>query len=438
MDLEPLNTSLMTGRVAIAAVALSHTLFATFIVGTTLLAAITATLAYRIPSAWYGRLAHMMAFALVLSTATISFLGVSLVFALNIFWPKFWHHLFSIMFWPFLLEAGFFFGEAVSVYAWYYLWTWSKQSSSKRRWHLSFIWLGAASALIAMVMIDITASFMLTPASLTPWWSRVFNPSFIVLDVHRWFGNLVWAGFALAALCGIGWLRTRQAEEQAYFRKAATYCFAFGFGALLIMPLSGFEYLLTLRYTHPQVFHTLMLGERSPLFDLVALLYGGLVTVGVFYIYRTVRESDFSSSFLRAFFLPALLVLAGATVVAGMPYHLQHIPFMHYLTDAAINPLGKMQPNKYVALVTLVIFGLASFLFLLLSRGSVLARDPALHRDRLSPTLLLALATLSILIYVAMGWTRETARAANGYLIYEQMKLVDEAPTYGGIENAAR
>jgi len=181
-----------------------------------------------------------------------------------------------------------------------------------------------------------------------------------------------------------------------------------------------------------------MLGERSPLFDLVALLYGGLVTVGVFYIYRTVRESDSSSSFLRAFFLPAFLVLAGATVVAGMPYHLQHIPFMHYLTDVAINPLGKMQPNKYVALVTLVIFGLASFLFLLLSRGSVLARDPALHRDRLSPTLLLALATLSILIYVAMGWTRETARAANGYLIYEQMKLVDEAPTYRGIENAAR
>lgn len=437
MDVEPLNTSLMTGRVAIAALALSHTLFATFIVGTTLIAAITATLAYRAPHGWHGRLAYMMAFALVLTTATISFLGVGLVFALNIYWPQFWHYIFGIMFWPFILEAGFFLGEAVFAYAWYYLWGWSSESPARRRWHLSFIWLAAASALSAMVMIDITASFMLTPVPLTPWWNWIFNPSYVDLDVHRWLGNLVWAGFALAALCGIGWLRTSHPDEETYFRTAGTYCFTFGFAALLLMPLSGFQYMLTLRYTEPQVFHTLMLGDRSALFDLVALLYGALVTTGVWFIARSVRQTGAAPS-AGGFFPPALLILAGATVLLAMPYYLQHIPFMHFLTDARINPLGKMQPNKYVAFAALMTFGVASFLYFLRALPRMRATGPARRPERFTPALLVMLATLSIFMYLTMGWARETARASNGYLIYRDMRLTDERPTYGASEDDRR
>jgi hypothetical protein len=39
-------------------------------------------------------------------------------------------------------------------------------------------------------------------------------------------------------------------------------------------------------------------------------------------------------------------VLIGAWVVFAMPYHLRHAPFFSRMTDAVINPLGKMQPNK--------------------------------------------------------------------------------------------
>ena len=98
--------------IQIAAAALTHTLFATFIVGAALIGAATATIAHVTDQERYRRLAHMIAFSLVLSTATISFLGVILVFVLNIFWPRFWHTIFRIMFWPFLLEAILFLGEA--------------------------------------------------------------------------------------------------------------------------------------------------------------------------------------------------------------------------------------------------------------------------------------------------------------------------------------
>jgi cytochrome bd-type quinol oxidase subunit 1 len=119
MFIEPLGLPLFYGRIAIAAAALSHTLFATFIVGSAFLGAATDTIGFVKHNAHFERLARLIAFTLILSTAAISFLGVILVFCLNIFWPQFWSTLFRIMFWPIILEAGFFLGEAVFAYSWY-------------------------------------------------------------------------------------------------------------------------------------------------------------------------------------------------------------------------------------------------------------------------------------------------------------------------------
>ena len=48
------------------------------------------------------------------------------------------------------------------------------------------------------------------------------------------------------------------------------------------------------------------------------------------------------------------------------------------------------------------------------------------QKDRSTPSILIALALCSALIIVVMGWTRDTARAANGYLIYGHFALQDE------------
>src|SRR5207244_5844232 len=112
-------------------------------------------------------------------------------FFLNIFWPHFWSTLFRIMFWPLLLEAILFLAEAVFAYAWYYSWEWAtirtpfdrdltateaSGGDRRKRVHLVFGWMAAASSLMAMVMIDIVASYMLTPTTLEMSWDRVFNP----------------------------------------------------------------------------------------------------------------------------------------------------------------------------------------------------------------------------------------------------------------------
>ena len=433
MTLEPLETSMTVGRVAIAASALTHSLFATFIVGSSLIGAVTATCSYLTGKEWFRRLAKLIAFALVLSTATISFLGVVLVFALNIYWPQFWHRLFHVMFWPFLGEAALFLGEAIFAYAWYYLWDWGRYGW-RQQVHLAFIWLAAGCALSAMILIDITASYMLTPHPVYEAWENIFNPTMIHLDLHRWFGNLTWAGFALGGICAVRYLKSTTDTDRAFFQKGGSYCFVIGYGALLVMPVVGYQYLLHLRYGQPQAFYTVMLGERSWLFDLVALLYGLLILVGSLYVMQMVRsQSKPPPSFIG--FLPLSLPIIGiATMILAMPYQLQHIPLLNRLLDQEINPLGKMQPFKYFALSGLVIFGVGHWIYSMhvfsrMSPATASSIESGTPRRRMAG-LLMTLAGLTVIILLAMGWVRESARAVNGYLIYDVMRLEDEKSTY--------
>lgn len=433
MDLDPLNMPMLYGRVAIASAALSHSLFATLVVGSAVIGAVVATVAHVTDQPRYRRLARMIAFVLVLSTATISFLGVSFIFALNIFWPQFWHRIFRIMFWPFVLEACLFFGEAVFAYAWYYLWAWTETAGWRRGVHLAFGWLAAACAVLAMFFIDITASYMLTPHPPDSAWANILNPTMVDLDLHRWFGNLTWAGFVLAAVCSIAFLHSEGDEDRRFYRWAGGWCFAVGFGALLMMPVIGYQYLLHVRYAEPQAFHTLMLGGRSWLFDLVALLYGLIAVLGSLYMLRIVRSSSGPGSAARLILPVSLAVLVVAWLVFAMPYHVQHIPFLSRLTDAEINPLGKMQPNKYFAIAALVFFGLLNWILFLRSfvgPASWWTTATASGQDRGSHKILIAIAGCAMLTMVSMGWVRETARAYNGYLVYGITTLEDERSTY--------
>ncbi len=118
-----------------------------------------------------------------------------------------------------------------------------------------------------------------------------------------------------------------------------------------------------------------------------------------------------------------------------MPYHLQHVPGLSRLTDAAINPLGKMQPNKYFAVAALVFFSLLNWiLFLRFFAGpaSWWKTGLASGQDRASQKILIVIAGCAMLTMLTMGWVRETARAYNGYLIYGVMTLADQRATYEG------
>jgi cytochrome d ubiquinol oxidase subunit I len=174
-----------------------------------------------------------------------------------------------------------------------------------------------------------------------------------------------------------------------------------------------------------------LLGPRSWLFNLVALLYGSIAVLGSVYILRTVRSSAQSDEHLIIAGSLAVLIVAG--LLFAMPYHVQHVPLLSGLTDAAINPLGKMQPNKYFAISALVFFGLLNWVLFLRSFGgssSWWKQAVTDRQDRVNQRLLVMVAGCAMVMMLSMGWVRETARAYNGYLIYGLMTFADEQSSY--------
>jgi hypothetical protein len=272
-------------------------------------------------------------------------------------------------------------------------------------------------------------------------WGNIVNPTMIHLHLHRWFGNLTWAGFALGGLCAIGYWKAKTDKEHLIFQKGGRYCFLIGYGALLVMPVVGYQYLLHLRYGQPQAFYTVMLGERSWLFDLVGLLYGLSIFAGVLYIARLVRSQPKPLLSYSGFFPLSLFVILISVIILAMPYQLQHLPFLNRFIEQEINPLGKMQPYKYFALSALVIFGFGNWFYALLAawRSRVGSRDGMVSGvTRQMASLLMSLAGLAMISMLAMGWVRESARAVNGYLIYDVMRLNDERSTYQGPPQSSR
>jgi len=150
---------------------------------------------------------------------------------------------------------------------------------------------------------------------------------------------------------------------------------------------------------------------------------------------RAVRSSSRADSADRLILPVSLAVLVVTWLVFAIPYQVQHGPVLSRLTDAAINPLGKMQPNKYFAAAALVFFGLLNWILFLRSfagRSSWWKTGLAGGQDRASQKILIVIAGCAMLTMVSMGWVRETARAYNGYLIYGVMTLADERATYEG------
>jgi cytochrome d ubiquinol oxidase subunit I len=408
--------ALLGNRLAIAISASIHALFATFIVGGMLMGAMTESIGVLTRDDRYERVSHSIARTLVLMSAAVAFMGVVLVLFLTILWPIFWTILFRIMFWPLIFEASMFLGEAACLYSWYYSW-----GRWPRKVHLLVAWLGAGFAVTAMVMIDTVGSYLLTPRPVEPALQRMLNPSMVQLTLHRFAGNLSWFSFGIAALSAIRYLRTKDPQERAYQEWVGGVAVMFGFGFLLLMPIIGFSYMKAVRFASEGAFSRLMLGEKSWIFVLQALLTNILLLVGTGYMFRMAHFRFTQNPLFRRYRTVAFLLMGGAAIIFMMPYQVRYIPFADLFTSAETNGWGKMQPHKYIAMGVLIGFGILNYGFYL---GAFRFKTKWGDGGALPQVLLILLGLFTILSMFNMGYARENGRYP--YLIYGKMTIQGE------------
>ncbi|EQD35987.1 cytochrome bd-type quinol oxidase subunit 1-like protein, partial [mine drainage metagenome] len=170
--------------------------------------------------------------------------GSLAIFAVMILFLGLWSHFFvtleRILFWPFFYEAIAFVGEIVCLYPLYARWD---QLGRVRGLRIGLEILLFVNASVQMLLINMVASYMLTPRPAFNLPLIMFNPTMVPLEMHRFIGNIAFAGAIIALVAGIRLLwRAKAPQMRAYVDWMGQYGLVWAIGFSLAQPLVGWEY----------------------------------------------------------------------------------------------------------------------------------------------------------------------------------------------------
>jgi len=427
MPIGNLDVPIIGKNVVIAVLVQTHILFATFIIGAVLIAATSEYLGMVTKQNNYERFARNLARFVVLLFASGAALAITFVLALVTLFPVFFSILQNIFFWVFLVEAFMFLGQIIIVYAWYNVWD---KLAYRKSLHVVFGFVAGFFGLMAMTMIDAVASFMLTPAEVESQADLVarsfLNQTMVPLNMHRFVGNFSYAGFLIAGWGAWRYLRTTREDEREYYDWMGHFGLIWGFGFLIMQPVIGYGYLKGIRESAPEGFNTIMLGDKSWVFNLLVIWIAVMTIASTAYFVHKLRFTVKPMETLRKLAVGALGFTALFTVLNIIPNDLNLIPQIGLVLLDGENtevPLGSMYPWKYIGLIGLMIVGF--FVIALYLRATATGFHWG-RASRWSQYALMACAVTVVLTMVTMGYTRETARRVDndpGFLIYECVTL---------------
>jgi cytochrome d ubiquinol oxidase subunit I len=416
----PQGSNSVAARAAIGSLFSIHILIAGLISGAGELGPVIEWLGYMRQRPRYDRLAHGLGRFITLYFSFSSFIAILLITVLLVgLWGHFWTTMVTIAWWPLFIEAWSFVLQVVLAYLWYY--TWDPLRAFKGV-HMALGGLLAIASFIQVYMIDIVASYMLTPTNPTNPIRLVLNPTSYPLTLHRTVGNLAYIGFAFGGFCAIKYLRARTVEDRAFFDWAGSFGLIWGVAMTLLQPIIGYSYAKEIQLHTYGSWYRMMRGSLSTVFLWQMTLLGIMFLTATFYFARRLRTNEARGAGLLKLMSVGMVF---TTLLAAMPYHLAFTldqveaaglnrPFWQ---GGLINPLGAMIPWKVLALMTYTLIAIAAVVWYLRGLPGVVWGSARRGEQRL----LMVSAVLTMVMIVTMAYIRENGRAPD--LIAGQMRI---------------
>lgn len=381
---------LIGNSLAVGLFALLHILLAGLGVGFMMLAPLAESLGETRP--WLLEAARSMTrFTIVTYTASLVLAVIMVDLFIGLF-PLTNAHLFNRFRYPIFVAMIAFLFQLIALYPYYHYWDALRAKSPLIHRALGFF--AAALMFIWVAVLDGIGSYMLTPSQADGAWSRLANPTWGPLVMHRFFGNLVMAGYVMAGYAA--WrLVAARGEDADYYARLLKMGLLTGFIMLMIQPLSGLLYAQAISESAPEAYRQLTQGPYQPLVYVQFLLIGSLFLGSHLWLYS-----------------------ASSTGKAG----LWIVMAAGILTLAMVLSVG--HPN----LRRVWTFALVSLSAVALYRVHGLFTEAAPSQQYQRPLiryLSAALAVIAALTYLTMGTIRETARRPD--TVRNLISLQDEA-----------
>src|SRR5215218_5243758 len=242
---------------------LVHMFFAELFVGFAIAAPVLQAWGARTGSPRMDKLAHSMARFNILTFSTGATFAVLFVVLLVGLYPRVTTSLFSHFFYFIALAMLSMMLALWGMYSYYYKWDRYSVLHKKRHTALGFT-MGFFIWIWMMIMTGIDTYMVTgggpgrppitegTVASANAALQGIFNPMFTDMLIHRTFANLSWPAFALAAWAAFMYVRSKTAEDRAFYDWSSSVGLTWGVGFLMLMPLVGFAMVYALKLSRPE------------------------------------------------------------------------------------------------------------------------------------------------------------------------------------------
>jgi cytochrome bd ubiquinol oxidase subunit I len=393
---------------------LIHMFFAELFVGFAIAAPVLHAWGARTGSPRMDRLAHSMARFNVLTFSTGATFAVLFVVLLVGLYPRVTASLFTHFFY-FIALAMLSMGLALwGMYSYYY--KWDRYSVLNKKRHIAlgftmglFIWIW----MLIMTGID---TYMVTGggpgrpaitegtvASFGAALQGIFNPMFVEMLLHRTFANLSWPAFALAAWAAFMYVRSKTAEDKAFYDWSSAVGLTWGVGFLLLQPLGGFTIVYAMKLSAP--------GGSGP---------GSAGAYG-----RLTEGATSNLLTINLILVVGLFVLSNVAMFLGAERHPDRagrVPIRFFGLVAAVTGLYAVSPlaefpflyMRYIMMLVMILATLAAFVTYL--RGRVRFRYGSPGRSYRAT--LLALGVLAAVVALNMGFMKSNSRVP--FTVYNQ------------------
>ncbi|BCA55966.1 hypothetical protein W02_31060 [Nitrospira sp. KM1] len=391
MEIQTVQIPLLGNSAAVGIASLLHIAIASLAVAFMLLAPVAEAIGRFCPH--FEELARSMTrFTLVTYTAGLV-LAVLMVELFIGFYPITNAWLFNRFRMPIGIALAAFLLQLLLLYPYYHFWdrirTWSI------RVHVGMGMAAFALMLVWVGVLDAIGSFMLTPR-MDEGGTRLMNPSCVTLIIHRLFGDLVVAGYAMAGY-GAWRLSCASDTDRFYYAFMARTGMCVGLFALLVQPVTGFAYGYVIEHAAPDAYREMLSGRYQP------LLYGQTACVA--------------------------LLFAGSALWIRLTHGLPAAGILHwaFLAVAVLTVGFADAPGWRRAWTALLVLGT---LWQLLKEGTPLSAGMDTIGEKEARWTAAALALLALGTYLTMGIMRESLR--HPYTVHHVIVLTDGTETVAG------
>ncbi len=287
-------------RTAVWIVAQLHILFAAFILGAPIFVVISEWLGYRKQDPRYDRLAKEVTKVTMILYSMTALTGGLFIFVLLATYPQFTTWLINHFFMVFaVVYPLLFIGETFVLYMYFY--TWDAWKGNKKARHIALGVLLNLIGTITLLVIDGPTSFMNTPVKaegISPaefletatLWDKIFNYSWMPLNIHRLVGNVTFGGFIAGMIAAYMYMGSDKDEERSYYDWMGFVGNLIGVGALLFLPFMGYLLSYELCDYDASICPYMMADQLSMFFEMQGAMVGLIFLASNYYIWLSMKR----------------------------------------------------------------------------------------------------------------------------------------------------